>query len=179
MVGHCNNKSDKFIVNGANDALTASYLNNSLNQLTNARGCDNITVVCEACNSGSFIYNHSCKGRIIVTSTGVNADSMNNETMGGVFSYYFFDNISTGKTIKDAFEAASKSKMIIQNSKDLIYARRPPQTPLLDDNGDGNGSAIPLNNDTDGSLAACRYIGTQGNGHSSNSLISAIRFEEV
>ena len=106
--------------------------------------------------------------------------------MGGVFSYYFFDNISTGKTIKEAFEAASKSKMIIQYSKNLINASRPPQKPLLDDNGDGNGSAIPLNNDTDGSLAACRYIGTQrngsgtqGNGHSYNSLIPAIRFEEV
>jgi parallel beta-helix repeat protein len=150
MVGHCNNKSDTFIVNGANDNLTASDLNNYLNQLTNATGCDDITVVCEACNSGSFIYNLSRDGRIIVTSTGVNAGSFNHGEMGGGFSYYFFNNISDGKTIEEAFEKASNF-FINQNFSDI--------TPLLDDNGDKKGHTAPLPNEGDGLLAASKYIG--------------------
>jgi hypothetical protein len=174
MVGHCN-KSGEFFLNGTNNTLTASYMNNSLNNLTTKKECDHITVVCEACNSGSFIDNLSRCGRIIVTSTGVNADSINHVEMGGVFSYNFFNSISDGKTIKAAFEKAS-NYFIDLNFSDI--------TPLLDDNGDGNGSAIPLNNSEDGSWAACRYIctqgncsGTQGNDHSYNSLIPAIRLE--
>jgi hypothetical protein len=183
IVGHC--EKDAFIVNGRKDILTASSLNNFLNLLTNEKGCEDITVVCEACNSGTFIddlsyYNHLSKcGRIIVTSTDVDANLFC-KGMGGVFSYYFFNSISTGNTIKDAFETASNSTEIIDNNKLLVKHGYLPQTPWLDDNGDGKGSASPLNDTNgDGSLATSRRIGTQGNAHSYNICIPAIRLEGV
>jgi parallel beta-helix repeat protein len=160
MVGH--GRKDKFIVSGDKDILTASDLNNHLDQLTDATGCQNITVVYEACNSGSFIDELSRAGRIIVTSTGLDADSKPTEEMGGVFSYYFFNSISAGDTIKEAFEAASDSPEIKVHSKLLERAGKPPQTPLLDDNGDSVGHGIPLLDTGDGLLAASKYVGTQG-----------------
>ena len=67
---------------------------------------------------------------------------------------------------------------IEKHNKDLNFSDS--QTPWLDDNGDGNGSASPLNDTNgDGSLATSRRIGTQGNAHSSNICIPAIRLEGV
>ena len=150
MVDHGGN--DVFLVNGAKHTLTASDMNNYLDQLTDATGCHDITVVYDACSSGSFIDNLSCTGRIIVTSTGIDADALY-DTKGVVFSKYFFNSISDGKTIKEAFEYASNSPEI---------KAFPEITPLLDDNGDKGGHAAPLPNAGDGVLADSIYIGTQG-----------------
>ena len=158
MVGHC--KNDKFIVNGAKEELTASDLSNYLDHINNKK-CQNITVVYESANSGCFIDDLSRTGRIIVTSTGVDASSIFTEKMGGVFSYYFFKRISTGDTIKGAFEAASNSPEIKAYSKALKGKEKPPQMPLLDDNGDGKGHNISQI-DREGSVAGSRYIGKQG-----------------
>jgi hypothetical protein len=163
--------------------------------LTIETECDNITVVCEACKSGSFIDDLSCNhsynlssqlGRIIITSSDVCGASLFLGEMGGEFSYCFFDNISSGISIKDAFETASTSTEIRKYNKRLEDYNKLlgeqkflPQRPWLDDNGDGNGSARPLNGTGDGSLAAFRHIGTQGNGYSYNICIPAIRLEGV
>jgi hypothetical protein len=177
-----NIKNDTFFVNGANDTLTASDMNNSLNNLTIKTKCDNITVVCEGCDSGNCIHNLSSRGgRIIVTSTGVAKDSKiagskySKET-GGVFSYCFFDNIFTGENITAAFVNASNSQMISDyNNNSSGYL---PQTPLLDDNGDGDGHNSSQM-DSDGSLAASRHIGIQGGSHSDNICIPLIRLKGV
>ena len=183
MVGHC--KNDKFIVNGAKEELTASDLNNYLDHL-NDKKCQNITVVYESGNSGCFIEDLSGTGRIIVTSTGVDACSLSTEEMGGFFSYYFFNSISAGDTIKGAFDAASDSPEIKAYSKALEGLGEPPQMPLLDDNGDGEGHNI-TELDEEGPLAGSRYIGRQcgardvalTNAHSYNNWIPAIKLEEV
>jgi hypothetical protein len=181
MVGHCEN--DAFFVNGRKDKLTASSLNNFLNRLTNGKGCEDITVVCEASNSGCLIddlsyYNNLSKcGRIIVSSAGVKGDNFINKE-GAHFSLDFFGSISNGKTIKEAFEEASNNRYL----KDYY----PEITPLLDDNGDGVGhnmSELRM----EGPLARSRYIGRQcgardvalTNAHSYNNGIPAIKLEEV
>ena len=152
--------SDMFLVNGAANILTASDLNDHLDQLTADTGCHDIVVVYEACSSGSFVDDLSATGRIIVTSTGIDADAGIDNT-GAFFSKYFFKGISDGKTIKEAFEDASNAPEITAYSQLLVSSGSPPQTPLLDDNGDTTGHAMPLAGTGDGSLAASRYIGTQ------------------
>ena len=152
--------SDMFLVNGAANILTASDLNSYLNELTADTGCHDIVVVYEACSSGSFVDDLSATGRIIVTSTGIDADAGIDNT-GAFFSKYFFKGISDGKAIKEAFEDASNAPEIIAYSQLLVSFGLPPQTPLLDDNGNGVGHAIPLAGTGDGSLAASGYIGTQ------------------
>jgi parallel beta-helix repeat protein len=160
MVGHCENNA--FIVNGTKDILTASSLNNFLNLLTNEKGCDDITVVCEACNSGNFIDDLSRRGRIIVTSADVDADAFFDEE-GAQFSLDFFNSISNNKTIKDAFNSASNNSFLIHWGIN----------PLLDDNGDKDGHEAPLPNDGDGYVAKSKYIGIQENSHPSNNWIPA------
>jgi hypothetical protein len=153
MVDH--GGTDAFLVNGANHTLTASDLNNYLDQLTDATGCHNITVVIDACMCGSFIDDLSCTGRIIVTSTGIDADAFINKK-GAHFSLDFFRRISNGKTIKEAFEDASNN----------LYLKKyfPEITPMLDDNGD----------------AASKYIGIQGSTlNFPPTIIGAIPSQEV
>jgi parallel beta-helix repeat protein len=157
-------KNDTFILNGAKDKLTASDMNNYLKQVTDNKEC-HIRVVYGACYSGSFIDELSKDTSVIVTST--NHTFTRFDKVGELFSYHFFDHISDGKTIKDAFEEASE----LTNINDM--------TALLDDNGDGVGHAIPLSGTDDGLLAASEYIGTPGNVHSYNSWIPAIRLEGV
>ena len=152
--------SDMFLVNGAANILTASDLNDHLDQLTADTGCHDIVVVYEACSSGSFVDDLSDTGRVIITSTGIDANAGIDDT-GAFFSKYFFKGISDGKTIKEAFEDASNAPEITAYSQLLISFGLSPQTPLLDDDGDATGHAIPLAGTGDGSLAASRYIGTQ------------------
>ena len=158
MVDH--GGSDMFLVNGAANILTASDLNDRLDQLTADTGCHDIVVVYEACSSGSFVDDLSDTGRVIMTSTGIDANAGIDDT-GAFFSKYFFKGISDGKTIKEAFEDASNAPEITAYSQLLISFGLSPQTPLLDDDGNGVGNAIPLAGTGDGSLAASRYIGTQ------------------
>ena len=139
LVGHCEN--DTFIINGTNnDTLTATALNNSLNRLSNETECEDITVICEGPDSGNFIDDLSNDRKVIISSTGVTLCSKYHKEMGGVFSHCFFDNISSGKSIKAAFENASNSSVIKHYSTTICKNKgHLPQTPWLDDNGDGKG----------------------------------------
>jgi hypothetical protein len=78
---------------------------------------------------------------------------------------------SQGKTIREAFEAAS-------NSPEIKPFKCYNITPLLDDDGNGYGHAT-LNGTGDGKVAKDKYICIQGNGHSYNNYIPAIRLEGV
>jgi hypothetical protein len=106
--------------------------------------------------------------------------------MGGVFSHCFFNNISSGKTIKAAFENASNSSVIRSHSATCVNETGFPQTPWLDDNGDRKGHNI-TELDEEGPLAGSRYIGRScgardvalTNGHSYNIWIPAIKLEAV
>jgi hypothetical protein len=156
-------KENAFCVNGsANTTLTATKLNESLASFTNATGCEDIVVVYDANCSGSFIYELSGPRRIIVTSTNITTPAPFDNINGGFFSHYFFNYISVGKTIKEAFEYASNSREI------QYFFKSKNRTPLLDDNGDGVGEAITFSGDGggvletsygDGSFATFKYIG--------------------
>jgi hypothetical protein len=173
MVDH--GTTDAFLVNGAKDTLNASDLNISLNLLTNATNCYNITIVIDAGKSGSFINELSYIGRIIVTSTGLDTDAFIDKE-GAQFSLDFFNSLSNGKTIKEAFENASNNKHLIKWGI----------KPLLDDNGDGKGHNISRIY-REGSVAGSKYIGRQGGArdfacthewsYSYNNWIPAIRLE--
>lgn len=100
-----------------------------------------ITVIIEACNSGSFIdptKSISKAGRVVITSAGAYelAWATNN---GALFSDALLDGLALGKTLLGAFHEAQANT---QRSPSV-------QTPWLDDDGD----TIPNDGD-DGALAA-------------------------
>jgi parallel beta-helix repeat protein len=160
MVNH--GEKDIFFVNGDDITLTATELDERLDNFTKNTSCDDVVVVYDACYSGSFIDELTGTGRIIVTSTEITANATFDETKGEVFSHYFFNSISAGKTIKEAFEDASNSPEI------QLYFKPKNRKPLLDDNGDGIGHPINLSDSGyglletssgDGLLVKFKYIG--------------------
>ena len=103
-----------------------------------------LTVVIDACESGTFVDDLAGSGRIIITSTSP-GESAYFVTTGTVsFSSYFWTQIFNGLSIGDSFTAAAQAL-----SQTFTY-----QTPLLDDTG--NGIA---NEPADGTIAATTYIG--------------------
>ena len=158
LVNHGGN--DKFFVKGTSEILEPKKLDEYLDKLTSITGIKDITVIYEACNSGSFIDELSENGRIIITSTSESANAGIDQN-GAFFSKYFFNSISDAKTLKSAFESASNAEEIITYSEMLKNAGLYPQTPLLDDNGDGVGHPMPLEGTDDGLIANSKYLGPQ------------------
>jgi hypothetical protein len=150
MVNH--GEINTFIVNGVDNILTATDLNDHLDNFTDATGCKDIVVVYDACFSGSFIDELSRPGRTIITSTNINTSAIFDDKQGGFFSHCFFNSISIGETIEAAFRDTS-------NSPELKLFKQYNMTPLLDDNADRVGHAIPLPGTGDGFLVASKYIG--------------------
>ncbi len=115
-----------------------------------------VTVVYDACESGSFISAltpPSGKDRVVITSTSP-GESAYFVTQGTIsFSNYFWTQIFNGNNIKDSFEQAS----------DALGQSITFQTPLLDDNNNGvgnesNGDEI-IESGEDGYIAQNIYIG--------------------
>ena len=103
-----------------------------------------LTVVIDACESGTFVDDLAGSGRIIITSTSP-GESAYFVTTGTVsFSSYFWTQIFNGLSIGDSFTAAAQAL-----GQTFTY-----QTPLLDDTG--NGIA---NEPADGAIAATTYLG--------------------
>ena len=103
-----------------------------------------LTVVIDACESGTFVDDLAGSGRIVITSTSP-GESAYFVTTGTVsFSSYFWTQIFNGLSIGDSFTAAAQAL-----GQTFTY-----QTPLLDDTG--NGIA---NEPADGTIAATTYIG--------------------
>ncbi len=131
-----------------------------------------VFVMAGACDSGSFITDLSKTGRVIITSTaegesalrGPSADD--NIREGSYFLSEFFKAAGRGKSIKESFEDAA---LIIEDfssdksqlrSMSGLYHDKALQHPLIDDNGDGQGSnvvsAVP---GKDGELVMDKYLG--------------------
>jgi len=144
-------ENNTFYVNGIDNIFTATDLNNHLDNFTDATGCYDIVVVYDACFSGSFIDELSRDGRTIITSTNINASAIFDKP-GGLFSFYFFNSISIGQTIKAAFVDTS-------NHPDIQLYKSCNMTPLLDDNADRVGHAIPLSGTGDGLVVASKHLG--------------------
>ncbi len=130
----------------ASETLSASELDAWLDQLQESTPCK-ITVVYDACESGSFIpalTPPEGKERIVIGSTSP-GESAYFVTQGSVsFSSYFWTHVFNGLDIKNAFNLASESIQYTTNF----------QHPLIDANGDGTS-----NQPDDFTLAENKFIG--------------------
>jgi len=131
------------------DQLAPAQLTTWLNNLETATGSPT-RIIYAACHSGSFIDELSRTGRVITTSC--RADQYSYVGPGGhweAFSEPFWNQIHSGHSIAWSFNIACMT----------VASQGYPQTPLLDDNGDGIGNTGSLPNGGDGILAGNVYIG--------------------
>lgn len=140
---------DQFCVSGctAGNHFTPAELDTWLRQLESESGVVDVTVVMEACVSGSFIHRKNVTdsiskvNRVIVTSTGYNNNAYAS-AQGAYFSDVFFSCIADSGTLKSCFDEA----------RGAVNTAGVNQTPFLDDNGDG------VYNASDGTVAQNRYV---------------------
>ncbi|MBX2997159.1 MAG: fibronectin type III domain-containing protein [Caldilineaceae bacterium] len=141
--------ANKFCVSGCADGLsvTPDQLDEWLRTLETDTGVTDVTVVYEACVSGSFIQREgalgsiSKLGRVIITSTGFNNNAYAS-AQGAYFSDAFFSCLADSGNLEDCFN----------EGKDAVNVTGVNQTPMLDDNGDG------FYNAGDGSVARERFV---------------------
>ena len=129
-------------------AISSQDLNAWLTELETASGANQVTVIIEACHSGSFIDRFgdvaksiSKDGRVIIASTG-RTNNAYASADGAYFSDAFFSAVAESKSVLSSFNQAKAAVEMLPND----------QTPWLDDNGDG------LSNPTDGAYATNRYV---------------------
>ena len=141
---------DRFKINGDNqdNILQAQDLNLWLTNLENRTRADQITVIIEACRSGSFINSTpsgpatiSGQNRVIIASTNSNLNSFPSVS-GALFADAFWTAISGNQNLETAFV----------RSQQAVLATGLSQQPWLDDNGDG------VYNFLDGSIARSRGL---------------------
>jgi hypothetical protein len=143
---------EKFCATGCNDAgsITPVDLDGWLRTLETASGVDQVTVVLEACQSGSFVdragpggaaSSLGKAGRVIISSTG-RENNAYASAEGAYFSDAFFSCAADSNNLKLCFDQAV----------DAVAATGVNQTPWLDDNGDG------VSNEGDGVVAQGRVL---------------------
>jgi hypothetical protein len=128
--------------------ITSSDLDAWLDELEATSGCDQVSVIIEACHSGSFedkfddpVKSIAKENRVVIASTG-RTNNAYASAQGAYFSDAFFSAVAASQSLKDSFD----------QGKAAVEATPFNQTPWLDDNGDG------LFNPADGAVAANRYI---------------------
>lgn len=140
---------EKFCIDGcgAAGAVSPLVLDGWLRTLETATGVQEVSVVIEACRSGSFINRAtvtdtiSKEGRVIITSTGWNNNAYASP-QGAYFSDAFFSCLADSGSLKTCFDQASAAVQVAGNN----------QTPMLDDSGDG------VFNTSDGTVAQNRFV---------------------
>ncbi|MBI9085453.1 MAG: DUF1566 domain-containing protein [Desulfobacterales bacterium] len=188
MVDHGNTNAF-YMDNEVGDApITPAELDGWLDDLQeNLVGTDaenqEIVVVIGACYSGSFVPVVSGAHRVIVTSAAEDEVSYKGPLDGDTYvppgastaqplrdgEYFvteFFKQAELGKSVKDAFLAATGmtekfTAMPGGSINSLVgrYLDSAMQHPILDDNGDGSGTNDLIDPDGDGQLAADLFIG--------------------
>ncbi|EDN70577.1 conserved hypothetical protein [Beggiatoa sp. PS] len=164
--------------NNSDDVLTSAELADLLSQMEAGLSANALLkpriVMLGACYSGSFIPELSKTGRIIITSATAqeesykgpeepNADGIGIRS-GEFFMDEFFARLGRSDNIKAAFELATGKTETFTRRGDGNTANRfydnAMQHPLLDDNGDGQGSnTFTANADSDGFLAQKILLG--------------------
>lgn len=117
---------DKFKVNSF-ETLSGEELNSWVSELEK-RIPGTVTVVIEACNSGSFFDKTSKPERFLFASAKADQAAMISNTGLSSFSYYFWSEVTTGAFVKNAFLDARQAMSLIQTGNGL-------QTALADTNG--------------------------------------------
>ncbi len=117
-------------------SLTASELDQYLDDFEAASGSDRIIVVYEACSSGTFVDELSKSDRIIMTSTepGYSAWWSPIPPHISLFGEGLFTSILAGNSIGDAFVDA--------NNEIIALGYGDMQRPVIDDNHDGVGHIV-------------------------------------
>jgi Leucine-rich repeat (LRR) protein len=143
--------ADKFCASGcgAGGSFTPAQLDSWLRTLEAATGLQEVTIVIEACQSGSFLDRHqgdvanslSKAGRVVITSTG-RENNAYASAQGAYFSDAFFSCVADSNNLKVCFDQAVAA----------VEATGVNQTPWLDDNGDG------FYNANDGVVASARVV---------------------
>jgi hypothetical protein len=134
---------------GAAGAVTPAQLDGWLRQLETDTGVDQVNIVIEACQSGSFVdrFNGdvanslSKPGRVVISSTGRDNNAYASAD-GAYFSDAFFSCVADSNNLKVCFEEGLGA----------VQSTGVNQTPWLDDNGDG------VFNAGDGSVAQARVV---------------------
>ena len=134
-----------------NGLLTGETLATLLDHYQEATG-NAVTVVIEACYSGTLIPVLAGPNRIVITSTKDTQAGYIQNGMG-TYSRLFFSELRVGKTFFDAFQQAKEDLPNIDQSQNSVFKEQKPQ---LDDNGDG------LYTESDGVLAKQYKINTYG-----------------
>jgi hypothetical protein len=145
---------NKFCVNGCNPGnhVTPDELDAWLRTLEteldgNGVPLLEVTIVYEACVSGSFVKREGATGsisrpnRVVITSAGYDNNAYAS-AQGAYFSDTFFSCIADSGDLKSCFD----------EGRNAVIAIGVKQTPFLDDNGDG------VYNASDGTIAKDRYV---------------------
>jgi hypothetical protein len=137
--------SNLFLIDGYDDAVNPSQLDDWLNTLESNTGCQ-VNVIIESCKSGSFIdvpQEISKSGRVIVTSAASHQDAHAYlDGQGAYFSNHFLSLLGDKADLWTSFS----------QTRDFLESIRLEQTPWLDDNGDA------ISNEQDGSIARQRGL---------------------
>lgn len=138
--------AEKFCASGCDSAagqtVTPALMDSWLRQLEQQTGVDQVTIMIEACQSGSFIDrvngdgSLSKAGRVIITATGRNNNAYASAD-GAYFSDAFFSCLADSYNLKACYNQGVQA----------VQGTGVDQTPWMDDNGDGVSSA------SDGAIA--------------------------
>lgn len=134
---------NQFRISGT-ETVSSSELDSWLDQLQ-AQISGKITIIYDACESGSFVIPSAAPNRVVITSSSRNEPAYFTGQGALSFSSFFWTQVFNGRSVGEAFIAA----------RDTVTGSPTPQTPLLDANGNG-----VANEQTDFTAVASQYIGS-------------------
>ena len=159
------------------DTITPEELDGWLTTLENkvqsSLGKQLTTIVVNgSCYSGGFIPKLSKPGRVIIASgaadevTAQGPNTQSGKIYGEYFVYWLFNKLSSGKNLRDAFQDAAKTTQAYRScfgaacgNNSLSGKGNTVQHPLLDDDGDGQGSWMDAVGQEDGGSASRILLG--------------------
>lgn len=127
--------------------VTSQMLDGWLSSLEASANLSDVSIIVDACHSGSFIDRLSVTdslakaGRVVISSTN-RANNAYASAQGAYFSDAFLSCLAASNDLKTCFDQA----------KGAVAAAGTNQTPWMDDNGDGAST------NNDGSVAKSRYV---------------------
>ncbi len=164
----------KFLLNDFSQTITPAELDGWLDTLEAGLNAEALAeppvVVVGTCYSGGFIPRLSAPGRLIVASAAADEESYKGAVeedgirVGEYFLEEFFQELGRGANFASAFERATvKTETYTRtgggSGDDNRFLDDSQQHPLLDDDGDGEGSNTLDAGGGDGALAASLVLG--------------------
>ncbi len=140
---------DLFYIDTWEDTVSAADLDGWLTMLEDSTECDEINVIIETCESGSFIIppdTLSSSGRVIISASKADQTAYGpGDGQGAYFSNTFLAQLGNGADLWTAYEVAGNA--LWEMRRQINH-----QQPWLDDNGDG------VSNAQDGDIARQRGL---------------------